>query len=135
MVNKKTNGKNGLAVALAANGVSVGTCMLGLVLVSFMVLNQTIGDTGTNAAIIGVVLCATFLGARVLSILNEKTIVFSAIAGVNTLILMVIGGFLMEGNFQGIARNLIAVVVGVVLSLALRRKEGMKKKYKKIGYR
>lgn len=135
MVNKKTNTFDRLIIVLIANVVSVTVCLLGLVVISYAVLKQTIGESGMDLVVPVLVLCAVFMGEQILSRHVDKVLLHSVIAGSLFVVLLAVCGLTMEGSFQGFMRNLVAVFAGTALSVTIKGRRGKRKKRNKLGYR
>lgn len=120
---------------LAAVVVITVTFVLGLVIISHMILNEKIAESGADASIAVLLFCAVFIGGQVLLKVEERKMIDPIVVGVIIVVMMVLGGFMMDGEFRNIMRNLIAVCVGCALSVLRFVKGPRKKRRRNIGYR
>lgn len=132
-MNKNAFGR--LMVVLIANTTSITVCFLGLVIISNLVLNQTIGETGTNLAVSVLLLSAVFAGEQVLSRYVGKVLMYSIVAGSSFVLLTVLGGLMMDGCFQNPMRNLVVIITGTALSVAITRNGDRRRNRRKFRYR
>ena len=100
----------------------------GLIAISHMVLNGKIPEARIGGFISFLVFTAVFVGGQVLLKIDEGKIIDMIILGLITVVLMLFGGFLIEGEFQYVTRNLIYVSAGCALSVLFSLKRSGKKK-------
>ena len=130
---KNTFGR--LMIVLIANTTSITVCFLGLVIISNLVLNQTIGEAGTNLAVSVLLLSAVFAGEQVLSRYVGKVLMYSIVAGSSFVLLTVLGGLMMDGCFQNPMRNLVVIITGTALSVAITGNGDRRRNRRKFRYR
>lgn len=120
---------------LAAVVVTAVVCIFGLVIISHVILNEMIAESGADASIAVLLFCAVFIGGQVLFKNEERKLIYPVVVGAIVVIMMMFGGFLMDGEFQNISRNLIIVSIGCTLSTLRFLKGSRKKRGRNIGYR
>ena len=93
-----------------------------------MILNGKLPEARIGESISFLVFTAVFIGGQVLLKIDEGKLVDMIILGLITVVMMLMGGFLIAGEFQYVVRNLISVAAGCALLVLFSLKGSEKKK-------
>ena len=119
--------------------ISVATiaavCALGLAVISHMILNGRVDESGVDISMVVLLFLAAFLGGRVWITVKEGNKINLFLVGLIATILLGVGGFTMEGEFQNIIRNLVSISSGCLISTFQVKNEFRKNRKRKSGYR
>lgn len=120
---------------LTAAAVAVGVLLAGLLLLSYMVLNQSIGEGAANLGIPVLLLVSALIGGQVVSRAPQRKAIYPVSFCLLLIVFMVTGGFLIDGAFQNVLLNSGAVVAGSLISFAVCLKGKGKRPGKNRAYR
>ena len=135
MVRNSVRGLGKIGGTLAAVAATIVVCMLGIAVMTNLLLNGKMVLSSIDLSMDGLLLIAVFVGSQVLFKIEERRLIYSIIVGAIVVIMTVLSGFMMDGEFQNIIRNLIAVTAGCVLSVLRFLKGHRKKRGRSVGYR
>lgn len=135
MARKGTRSLGKTGDIFAAVMVTMAVCLLGIAVISYLLLNGKITETGVDLSIATLLVCAVFIGGQLLRMVEEKRLLHLIEMGGIVAVMMVTGGFMMEGEFQSISKSLLSVSVGCVLSAISFRKTSAKKRGRNARYR
>lgn len=120
------NHNKGMFQILLGTGVGLVFILAGISIMTWLLLSQKIGEQSVDILISGVLLVASFLGARISSwLLADFSLPASAITTAAIICLMVIAGLIAEGPFQNVFQRVAATTAGGLISCGscLRKKE------------
>ena len=128
MVGSATKIRKKPSRVLIAAFVIILICGSGLIAISHMILNGKLPEARIGESISFLVFTAVFIGGQVLLKIDEGKLVDMIILGLITVVMMLMGGFLIAGEFQYVVRNLISVAAGCALLVLFSLKGSEKKK-------
>lgn len=97
-------------------------------LISYLILKGKIAESSVDLLIVVLLFCAVTIGGQVLLKTEERKITDHIVTGTLVIITMAAGGFMMDGGFCGVIRNLIVVGIACGLSALRSMKEPRKKR-------
>ena len=115
---------------------AVVICLLGLAAMVYLIQSEKVGERGMTAAVPVLLALSSLIGNRICtSSLDNSHMITAAICTGTLLIMMLIGGFILDGPFNGIAANMGSVVAGGLLSCVICLKKPAKSVRRKRRYR
>ena len=103
------NHNKGMFQILLGTGVGLVFILAGISIMTWLLLSQKIGKQRVDILISGVLLVASFLGARISSwLLADFSLPASAITTAAIICLMVIAGLIAEGPFQNVFQIILS---------------------------
>ena len=137
--NRKIKGTStGIPAGLAIGAlISLIITMAGAAVMAYLVLNETVGESGIGYASMIVLFIGAAMGAwgAYSSIKKQRLQICLMSAGVYYLILLAITALFFGGQYQGLGVTALVVLIGTQVVAFFPGKESAKIKFKKHAYR
>lgn len=137
--NRKIKGTaTGIPAGLAIGAlISLIITMAGAAVMAYLVLNETVGESGIGYASMIVLFIGAAMGAwgAYSSIKKQRLQICLMSAGVYYLILLAITALFFGGQYQGLGVTALVVLIGTQVVAFFPGKESAKIKFKKHAYR
>lgn len=115
--------------------IAVLSCIAVVSGLSGLILAERIGEVGAEVGINTAIAISAMIGCITANKLTGKAFIGSVINMIMLLGMMVITGWMIDGNYSNAAGRIIALVIGGFLSCAVSLKTGKNKKFGNRRYR
>ncbi len=126
-MNKKDyqkNGKSAVAAVSIGGVISVVLMLIGTMIITLLVMNETITEEAIGYGVLAVTLIATYTGAYAsLTIYKKKYLITSmSVSIVFALILLSLTALFFDGQFTGVPATLLVIICGGVSAMLVAGK-------------